>query len=162
MSCHSFLQGIFLTQRSNPGLPYWRQTLYHLSYPGSPTTKYSISRFLGTTWKLIGSPFLMLKFIGYWLRSISYKTGLTETICLQSHQRGGNPQPRWPSNLESAKQTTVGSFRDPTPNQDKALKKDIQKKKKKKTLYNTWKSVQETGYGLSTTGAEAQHKPGNQ
>lgn len=28
-------------------------------------------------------------------------------------------------------------------------------KKKKKTLYNTWKSVQETGYGLSTTGAEA-------
>ena len=47
------------------------------------------------------------------------------------HQRGGNPQPRWPSNLEGAKQTTIGSFGDPTPNQDKALKKDIQKKEKK-------------------------------
>ena len=33
---------------------------------------------------------------------------------------------------------------------------------KKKKLYNTWKSVQATGYGLSTTAAEVQHKPGNQ
>ena len=32
---HSLLQGIFLTQRSNPGLPHYRQILYHLSQQGS-------------------------------------------------------------------------------------------------------------------------------
>ena len=37
MSCHSFLQGIFLTQGSNPGLQHCRQILYHLSYQESPT-----------------------------------------------------------------------------------------------------------------------------
>ena len=30
------LQGIFPTQGSNPGLPHWRQILYHLSHQGSP------------------------------------------------------------------------------------------------------------------------------
>ena len=33
----SFLQGIFPTQGSNPGLPHCRQTLYHLSHQGSLT-----------------------------------------------------------------------------------------------------------------------------
>ena len=33
---HSLLQGIFLTQGSNPGLPSCRQILYCLSYQGSP------------------------------------------------------------------------------------------------------------------------------
>ena len=33
---HSLLQGIFPTQGSNPGLPHCRQSLYHLSYQGSP------------------------------------------------------------------------------------------------------------------------------
>ena len=32
----SLLQGIFPTQRSNPGLPHCRQTLYQLSHKGSP------------------------------------------------------------------------------------------------------------------------------
>ena len=32
---HSLLQGIFLTQGSNPGLLYYRQILYHLSHRGS-------------------------------------------------------------------------------------------------------------------------------
>ena len=31
----SLLQGIFLTQGSNPGLPHWRQILYQLSHKGS-------------------------------------------------------------------------------------------------------------------------------
>ena len=31
----SFLQGIFPTQGSNPGLPHCRQILYHLSHQGS-------------------------------------------------------------------------------------------------------------------------------
>ena len=33
--CHFLLQGIFPTQGSNPGLPYCRQTLYHLSHQES-------------------------------------------------------------------------------------------------------------------------------
>ena len=32
----SLLQAIFLTQGSNPGLPYCRQILYQLSHKGSP------------------------------------------------------------------------------------------------------------------------------
>ena len=31
---HSVLQGIFLTQGSNPGLPHYRQILYHMSHQG--------------------------------------------------------------------------------------------------------------------------------
>ena len=36
VGCHPLLQGIFLTQRSNPGLLHYRQILYHLSNQGSP------------------------------------------------------------------------------------------------------------------------------
>ena len=35
----SFLQSIFPTQGSNPGLPRSRQILYHLSHQGSPVNK---------------------------------------------------------------------------------------------------------------------------
>ena len=35
MGCHFLLQGIFLTQGSNPGLLHSRQILYRLSYKGS-------------------------------------------------------------------------------------------------------------------------------
>ena len=34
--CHFLLQGIFLAQGLNPGLLHCRQTLYRLSYQGSP------------------------------------------------------------------------------------------------------------------------------
>ena len=37
MGSHSLLQGIFLTQRSNPVLPHCRQILYCLSYQGCPS-----------------------------------------------------------------------------------------------------------------------------
>ena len=36
VGCHAFLQGIFLAQGSNPGLPHCRQILYQLSHQGSP------------------------------------------------------------------------------------------------------------------------------
>ena len=36
--CHFLLQGIFLSQESNQGLPHCRQMLYHLSHQGSPVT----------------------------------------------------------------------------------------------------------------------------
>ena len=35
VGCHFFLQGIFLTRGSNPGLPHCRQMLYPLSHEGS-------------------------------------------------------------------------------------------------------------------------------
>ena len=35
VGCHSFLQGIFLTQGLNPGLLHCRQTLYGLTHQGS-------------------------------------------------------------------------------------------------------------------------------
>ena len=37
VGCHALLQGIFPIQGSNPGLPHWRQILYHLSHQGSPS-----------------------------------------------------------------------------------------------------------------------------
>ena len=36
VGCHFLLQGIVLTQGLNPGLLHCRQTLYYLSYQGSP------------------------------------------------------------------------------------------------------------------------------
>ena len=36
VGCHAFIQEIFPTQGSNPGLPHCRQILYHLSHQGSP------------------------------------------------------------------------------------------------------------------------------
>ena len=36
---HSLLQGIFLTQGSNPDLPHCRQVVYHLNHQGSPTPR---------------------------------------------------------------------------------------------------------------------------
>ena len=35
VGCHAFLQGIFLTQGLNSGIPHCRQILYHLSHQGS-------------------------------------------------------------------------------------------------------------------------------
>ena len=43
MGCHFLLQGIFLTQGLNPGLPHCRQMLYHLSHQGSPPKPKSVS-----------------------------------------------------------------------------------------------------------------------
>ena len=39
VGCYLLLQGIFPTRGSNPGLSHCRQTLYHLSYQGSPDAK---------------------------------------------------------------------------------------------------------------------------
>ena len=40
--CHVLLQGIFLTQGSNLGLPHCRQILYHLSHQISPIVRHII------------------------------------------------------------------------------------------------------------------------
>ena len=54
----SLLQGIFLTQGSNPGLPHCRQILYHLSHQGSPG---SLSLLQGI---FVTPPYLRLKITG--------------------------------------------------------------------------------------------------
>ena len=46
MDCHSLLQGIFLTQGSNPGLLHCRRILYHHSHQESPRIT------LNTEWML--------------------------------------------------------------------------------------------------------------
>ena len=38
VGCHFLIQGIFLTQGSNPGLLHCRQILHRLSYEGSPSS----------------------------------------------------------------------------------------------------------------------------
>ena len=37
VGCHFLLQGIFPTQESKPGLPHYRQVVYHLSHQGNST-----------------------------------------------------------------------------------------------------------------------------
>ena len=44
MGCHFLLQGIFPTQRSNPGLLLCRWTLYHQSHQGNPIGKWEDSK----------------------------------------------------------------------------------------------------------------------
>ena len=42
VDCHFLLQGIFLTQGWNPGLPHCMQILYRLSHKGSPDSKVGV------------------------------------------------------------------------------------------------------------------------
>ena len=42
VGCHALLQGIFLTQGSNPGLLHCRQILYYLNHQGSPLSKATV------------------------------------------------------------------------------------------------------------------------
>ena len=55
VGCHSFLQGIFLTQGSNPGLLHCRWILYHLCHQGSMGSLSSVQslsrvRLFATPW----------------------------------------------------------------------------------------------------------------
>ena len=46
LGCHFLLQGLFLTQGSNPGLPHCRQTLYRLSHQGNGQRQYPVKKCL--------------------------------------------------------------------------------------------------------------------
>ena len=48
VGCHALLQGIFSTQKSNPGLPHCRWILYQLNYQGSPTVLHTVTLFENT------------------------------------------------------------------------------------------------------------------
>ena len=51
VGCHALLQGIFLTQELNPGLPYCRRILYQQSHQGSMLYQYVFSNCLFTCLK---------------------------------------------------------------------------------------------------------------
>ena len=57
MGCHALLQGIFPTQRSNPGLLHGRQILYRLSHQG---------KFLEFRMPLVYSTLMMVKLADVW------------------------------------------------------------------------------------------------
>ena len=46
VGCHALLQGIFLTQGLNSGLPHWRRIHYHLGHQGSPNQLLILSQLL--------------------------------------------------------------------------------------------------------------------
>ena len=63
MGNHPLLQGIFLTQGLNPGLPHCRQMLYHLSHQGRVLTRttvqkhqFFVSLLYGSTLTFVGLP----------------------------------------------------------------------------------------------------------
>ena len=67
MGCHFFLQKIFPTQGSNLGLPYCRQTLYHLSHQGSPSSLLRIMFILAGISRHLDSTFYFSSFWRVWL-----------------------------------------------------------------------------------------------
>ena len=71
VGCHFLLQGIFLTQGSNPGLLHCRQILYCLSHQGS-------SKLMGNTKRVEGkgSPQLSMTF-----RSPCFRPGSFSLCC---------------------------------------------------------------------------------
>ena len=65
VGCHFLLllfSGIFLTQASNPGLLHCRQSLYQLSYEGSPTKFAGISSAALSQHHLLGFEIAQLEF----------------------------------------------------------------------------------------------------
>ena len=69
VGCHALLQGIFLTQESNPGLPHCRWILYYLSHQGKSYFAYidfSLKKKkIGTTFK--SSFRFTAKLLGRWI-----------------------------------------------------------------------------------------------
>ena len=63
----SLLQGIFSTQRSNPGLPHCRRILYQLSHKGSPI-RFSHGQLFATLWTVSHQAPLTMGFSrqGHW------------------------------------------------------------------------------------------------
>ena len=72
VGCHFLLQGIFLTQESNPGLQHCRQILNRLSYQGSPN--------LGCMQVKIRSTSLLLLISSKWNRWANFQWPLLSSI----------------------------------------------------------------------------------
>ena len=86
---YSLLQGIFPTQRSNPGLPRCRQILYHVSHQGSPRilewVTYPFSRGSSQPRNLTGVSYIAGRFFTSW--ATREQVGIQPTsvpVCLNS------------------------------------------------------------------------------
>ena len=60
VGCHFLLQGIFPTQRSNPGLPHGRQLLCPLSHQGTPTQRTELTNNRNDILKLLFQMFISI------------------------------------------------------------------------------------------------------
>ena len=78
MGCHFLLQGIFLTQGSNPGLLHCRQILYHLSY----REVLIFSDYMSTIWPSL-SKLVQIWFATYTQTILIYT--ISVAIFLKSH-----------------------------------------------------------------------------
>ena len=76
MGCHAFLQGIFPTQGSNPGLPHCRSILYHLSHWGRSKSTLRQSNSSSS-----GSCFLHLLYLAH-LKKKKKKQTVTMAKCI--------------------------------------------------------------------------------
>ena len=84
MGFHALLQGIFLTQESNPSLLHCRQILYHLSYHISTNT-FVIPKHISDREPLaqrIKSQMLRLAFKIFFSLTPSYLSGLNSQLSL--------------------------------------------------------------------------------
>ena len=91
VGCHFLLQGIFLTQRLNPGLPHCSQILYHLSQQGSP--KVGVTQCISLFLKLTHNP-LNLVASQSWFRENEFKDYYAKTLttkCYLTHKSSFDP-----------------------------------------------------------------------
>ena len=94
VGCHPFLQCIFPTLGSNPGLLHFRQILYHLSHQGSPKEMQRCFQ-RHQCWK-VSNPLCQLSRVGTWLTpETRYKQhiisiGSTSLYCI--HLPGSLPR----------------------------------------------------------------------
>ena len=92
VGCQFLLQGIFLTQRLNPGLPNCRQMLYFLSHQGSYLASvWLLSIYSRRRWEhLSGHRPLCLLLRWMVLRTVAFKLYCT-LKCLQSSEISPSP-----------------------------------------------------------------------
>ena len=88
---HFLLQGIFLIQGWNPGLPHCRQTLYHLSHQGSPLLRFGDRETLASI-SCAFSCLLSLRedscYVVSWILGRSTWQGTEEDLLADRQQRG--------------------------------------------------------------------------
>ena len=98
MDCHFLLQGIFLTQGSNLGLPHCRHTLYHLSHQGSPSETETHSVVSNSLWLdyMVQGILLarMLKWVAFPFSRRSSKLGKVQVKALNCQP---GIEPRFPA-----------------------------------------------------------------
>ena len=100
MGSLSLLQGIFLTQRSNPGLPHCRWILYHLSHQRSPGIAYPFSRGSSQprnrTWALLHCRRILyqLSYQGDPNQRQVHERSTNNSLSLFNSRRSSEPPPR--------------------------------------------------------------------